>query len=77
MRRYLALKREMAYVPEAEVRRFFAEQTKVYAGKTYRESRNEIRGLLASKKFLKQLDEWLKKQVMAGKVVLTDFARAE
>jgi hypothetical protein len=68
MRRYLALRRDMTYVPESEVRSFYAGQVDVLGGRPLAEVRDEVRSVLAQRKYQQQLDEWIVRQVAEGRV---------
>ncbi|MBI5014633.1 MAG: hypothetical protein HZB55_03975 [Deltaproteobacteria bacterium] len=68
MRRFLALRLEMTYVPEAEVRSFYSQQADVLGGRSLADVRDEVRSFLARKKYQQQLEEWIARQVAQGRV---------
>lgn len=72
MRRYLDLRRDMTYVPEAEVRSFYSSQAEVLGERPLAEVRDEVRAFLARKKQQQQLDEWIARQVAEGRVRLVE-----
>ena len=68
VRRYQDLRREMTFVPEAEVRAFFFEQAALPRQGTLAEMRDEIRTHLAGQKYREELERWTRRQVAEGRV---------
>jgi len=65
---YLALRREMTFVPEAEIRTFYGRQGEAFGGKSLAEVRDEVRTHLADKSFQRELDQWVDRQMSEGRV---------
>lgn len=72
VRRYEDLRRDMTYVPEAEVRSFYSGQADVLGARPLAEVRDEVRAFLAQRKHQQQLDEWITRQVAEGRARLIE-----
>ena len=68
VRRYQALRREMTFVPESEVRAFFFAQAVLPPQSSLAEMRDEIRTHLAEQKYHEELERWIRRQVVEGRV---------
>ncbi len=69
--KYLDLRRQMTFVAEAEVQRFYREQKGVFGrDRSLAEVHDQVREYLARKKYQRELDAWIEEQVEAGRVVL-------
>lgn len=69
-RRYLDLRREMTFVPESEIRSFYAEHQEALGGRPLAEVRDEVRAYLAQREYQEELDAWIDRQVQEGRVML-------
>lgn len=67
-RRYLALRQEMTYVPEVEVRAYYASQPGGFGGRPLFQVRDEVRAVLSKRKYEQELDQWFSRQVSDGRV---------
>ncbi|MBE0618735.1 MAG: hypothetical protein IH608_12560 [Proteobacteria bacterium] len=65
---YLALRREMTFVPESEIRTFYGQQTDVFGQKSLAEVRDEVRAYLADQAFRRELEQWIERQMSEGRV---------
>lgn len=65
---YVALRREMTFVPESEIRTFYGRQGEVFGTRPLAEVRDEVRTFLADKTFQRELDEWIERQMSEGRV---------
>ncbi|NTU60308.1 MAG: hypothetical protein HGA98_04540, partial [Deltaproteobacteria bacterium] len=66
--RYLSLRQEMTYVPEAEVRAYYGEHGGDFKGTPLFQVREEVRALLSKKKYEQELDQWFSRQIDDGRV---------
>ncbi len=66
--RFLALKRASVYVSESEVRSHIAQNPSADGEKPIAKVRDEVRELLASRKYQEELDKWIDRQIAQGRV---------
>lgn len=67
-RKYLDLKRQSAFVPETQVRSYYAEHLDLFGNRDLSTVRDEIRERLASQKSREQIDAWIERQVAEGRI---------
>jgi hypothetical protein len=65
---YLALRREMTFVPEAEIRTYYGRRSEDFGGRPLAEVRDAVRSHLAQTVFQRELDQWIERQVKQGRV---------
>lgn len=65
---YLALRREMTFVPEAEIRTQYGSRSEDFGGRPLAEVRDAVRSHLAEAVFQRELDQWIERQVRQGRV---------
>ncbi len=70
---YLDLRRDMTFVPEADLRGFYLAQRDVLGERSLAEIRDDIRAYLAQRKYQRELDDWIDRQVHDGRVHLLDL----
>lgn len=63
---YLSLRREMTFVPEAEVRAFYGARSEEFGGRPLLEVRDEVRSRLAEDMYQRELDLWIDRQIQGG-----------
>ena len=69
MDQYLGLRREMTFVPEAEVRKLYVSQAQGVGAGSLAEERDQLRARLAEQAFQEELSQWIEQQVEDGRVV--------
>ncbi|NOY44938.1 MAG: hypothetical protein GXP50_05735 [Deltaproteobacteria bacterium] len=69
-RKYLAFRKELTFVPLTDVMRFIRENGDRLSGSSPLDLRGEVRDYLLERKFRKELEEWIREQVKAGRVEL-------
>ncbi|MBI5442871.1 MAG: hypothetical protein HY900_16860 [Deltaproteobacteria bacterium] len=74
MRRYLDVRKGMAFVPERELRAFLREQAGVLGQEPAPEVQDAVRAYLTERKHRQELKRWLDRQVADGRVQLLDGA---
>ncbi|MEW6486952.1 MAG: hypothetical protein AB1578_03435 [Thermodesulfobacteriota bacterium] len=65
---YLALRREMTFVPEAEIRTQYGRRSEDFGGRPLAEVREAVRSHLAQTVFQRELDQWIERQIKQGRV---------
>lgn len=65
---YLALRREMTFVPEAEIRSYYGDRSEDFGGGPLAEVRDRVRDYLADAAFQRELNLWIERQVKQGRV---------
>lgn len=69
VRRYRNLRREMTFVPEAEVRAAFLQRADALPpGTSLAEAHDTLRAQLAEQKFQEEAERWFRQQVVEGRV---------
>jgi len=68
-RRYRTLRREMTFVPEADVRAAYVQRADgLPPGTSLADAHDTIRAQLAEQKFQEEAERWFRQQVVAGRV---------
>jgi len=69
MDQYLGLRREMTFIPEAEIRKAYLGQAGRQEQASLSEAYDQLRAQLAERVFQQELDQWIDRQVKEGRVV--------
>ncbi|MHB8764140.1 MAG: hypothetical protein ACYDA8_07380 [Deferrisomatales bacterium] len=73
VRRFVELRRDMTFVPEAEVRTVYRRNPEVWGGRELHDVRDELRAYLTERKLREELSRWFDRQVAEGRVQLIDL----
>lgn len=65
---YLTLRREMTFVPEAEIRAQYGRRGEDFGGRPLAEVRDAVRSHLAEAVFQRELTLWVERQIKQGRV---------
>ena len=74
---FMTLKRKSTYVPESEVREYYREKRELYADRTLVDARDEIREILANRKYQAVLGDWIETQMKRGRARMADLKGVE